>query len=204
MDDVVIDLSNVLIASQGVRTTLLKLRAEHELARYEYTRQVRIAPGEIPHSHPILTLNTLFRDRSALLSVYLHEQMHWYVTWYSYAREAGWNTIWAALCARYPEVPVGYPEGSDTSESSLLHLIVNWLEVEAAAQFLGRPKAIELALKNPVYRALYRIVLDDWNVLAGLYRSNGLTPIRPASAMSADDLILAGRMEEAGVPSTPD
>ena len=79
-----IDLSEAERASNGIKSMLLKLRGEHDLAPFEYTRKVRIAPGEIPHSHPVLTINTMVRDEQPLLSLYLHEQMHWYVTWYSH------------------------------------------------------------------------------------------------------------------------
>jgi hypothetical protein len=61
---------------------------------------------------------------------------------------------------------------------------------------LGRLKAVEVAEKNVVYRGLYRIVLADWNVLAELYRTNALTPIYPATQMTADDLAIAALMDE--------
>jgi hypothetical protein len=191
VDDVAIDLSETQKASEDVRTMLLKVGLDYDLSPYEYTRRVRIAPGEIPHSHPVLTLNTRIREDAALLSSYLHEQMHWYVTWYSHTRHDGWNAIWAELLARYPKVPVAFPEGAHTAHSSYLHLIVNWLEIEAAAQCLGRERAVEIAEKNFVYSGLYRIVLTEWNALAELYRANALTPICPATGMTADDLAIA-------------
>jgi hypothetical protein len=196
-DDVTIDLSEMQNVSERIRTMLLKLRSDHDLSRYEYTRQVRIAPGEIAHSHPVLTLNTMVREDAALLSLYLHEQMHWYVTWYSHTQHDHWKAIWAALLARYPRVPVAFPEGAHTAHSSHLHLIVNWLEVEAAQQFLGRAKAVEIAEKNFVYSGLYRILLADWTALAELYRPNALTPIQAATGMTADDLAIAALMDEA-------
>jgi hypothetical protein len=197
VDEVTIDLTEAQSASERVRTMLLKLSSDYDLSPYEYTRHVRIAPGERPHSHPILTLNTMIREGAALLSLYLHEQMHWYVTWYSHARHDGWHAIWAALLARYPNVPVAFPEGAHTAHSSYLHLIVNWLEIEAAAQFLGRPKSVEIAEKNFVYSGLYRIVLADWDALAELYRAHALAPIPSATAMTASDLAIAARMDEA-------
>ncbi|WNJ91651.1 hypothetical protein [Bosea sp. 685] len=196
-DTVAIDLSETRKVSERIRSMLLKLRADHDLAQYEYTHPVRIAPGEISHSHPVLTLNTMVREESALLSLYLHEQMHWYVTWYSHAHHDGWKTIWAELLHRYPNVPVAFPEGAHSAQSSYLHLIVNWLEIEATAGFLGREKAVEIAARNFVYSGLYRIVLADWDGLAALYASHGLTPIHPATAMADHDLEIAARMDEA-------
>ena len=46
--------------------------------RLEFTKHVRVAPTEIPHSHPVLTLNTQLYNPDEILCLYLHEQMHWY------------------------------------------------------------------------------------------------------------------------------
>ena len=53
-----IDLAETQRAAELVRDLLRKLRSEHDLGRFEYTTRVRVAPGEIPHSHPVLTLNS--------------------------------------------------------------------------------------------------------------------------------------------------
>jgi hypothetical protein len=74
-----LDLDAVRKAGDRVRTRLLRLRREFDLTPFEYTRRVRIAPLEIPHSHPVLTLNTRTEDDHALLCTYIHEQMHWYL-----------------------------------------------------------------------------------------------------------------------------
>jgi hypothetical protein len=64
---------------------------------------------------------------------------------------------------------------------------------------LGRLKAVEIAEKDFVYSGLYRIDLADWNALAELYGANGLTPVYPASQMTADDLAIAAQMDEATI-----
>jgi hypothetical protein len=197
--DITIDLSETQRACDAVRDTLLELAARHDLRRYQYTTRIRIAPGEISHSHPHLTVNTRVRVPEPLLCLYLHEQMHWYVTWYSWARKDGWQAIWKALEERYPDIPTAFPAGAHTRSSSYLHLIVNWLEIQAAAYFLGKAKAIEIATVNFVYSGLYKIVLADWDALAELYEQNGLVPIRAASDMNQEDLDFAARMDEATV-----
>ena len=65
-----IDLGETERAAINIKSMLLKLRGDYDLAPLEYTRKVRIAPGEVPRSHPVLTLNTMARDEHALLSVY--------------------------------------------------------------------------------------------------------------------------------------
>ena len=196
-EDIEIDLAETQRAAELVRDLVRKLRSKHDLERFEYTTRVRVAPGEIPHSHPVLTLNTMLRAEDALLSTYLHEQMHWYVTWYSHARLKGWRAIWKELEESYPTVPVAFPDGAHTLASSHLHLVVNWLEIEAATTFLGREAAVGIASKNFVYSGLYRIVLANWDRLSELYSRHRLVPIRKATDMVDHDLALAARMDEA-------
>src|SRR6516164_7154537 len=85
-----IDLSTVQREAERVRSMLRDLVRRFDLRPFEYSREVRIAPTEIPHSHPRITLNTWVKSEIGLLSTYLHEQMHWYVTWYSHASTPRW------------------------------------------------------------------------------------------------------------------
>ncbi len=198
MDDrITIDLSRAQKSAENVRNILVNLRASYDLGRYEYTKRVRIAPNEIAHSHPILTLNTSLRAENQILCTYLHEQMHWYATWYSHANASGWREIWSVIKQRFPSVPIGFPHGANDEPSSYLHIIINYLEIEVACDMLGPEVARKLAAENFIYRGIYKIVLHDWEPLTALYRSHGLIPIRPATEMSEQDLKLAGLMDEA-------
>jgi hypothetical protein len=194
-----IDLTEARRAAEEVRALLGALRERFDLSPFEFTRAVRVAPGEIPHSHPVLTLNTMTRRDEDLLAVYLHEQMHWALTWWSHARPDAWRALWRDLVARHPDPPVAFPDGARDLASSHLHLIVNFLEIEALAQLLGREKAREIAARQFVYRGLYRIVLDDYAALAELYARAGLLPLSAATSLSAEDLALAACMEEASL-----
>ncbi|MGF3021418.1 hypothetical protein ACQVP2_01130 [Methylobacterium aquaticum] len=198
MDDrIVIDLSAAQALAEKIRDTLVTLRQRHDLGRYEYTKKVRIAPTEPCYSHPVLTLNTSLRAENPILCTYLHEQMHWYLTWYSHLDTPGWQEIWQAIRRMYPSVPVGFPQGAHDEQSSYLHIIVNYLEIAAASDLLGSDIARDLAAKNFIYRGIYETVLRDWEALTALYGSRGLIPIRPATEMSEEDLNLAGLMDEA-------
>ena len=42
------------------------------------TNKVVIENGVIPHSHPVLTMNTRVDDPLELLSTLIHEQLHWF------------------------------------------------------------------------------------------------------------------------------
>jgi hypothetical protein len=100
--EITLDLDTVRRSADHVRDMLIDLRTRFDLASLEYTKQVRIAPLEIPHSHPTLMLNTWVRDELGLLSTYLHEQMHWYLTWYSHAHPLRWRDLFQASMSDIP------------------------------------------------------------------------------------------------------
>jgi hypothetical protein len=53
-----IDLSTAQARAEKIIECIKKLREHHDLRRFEYTNHLRVAPTEIPHSYPVLTLNT--------------------------------------------------------------------------------------------------------------------------------------------------
>jgi hypothetical protein len=192
-----LDLTAARRSAERVRDMLRRLRKSFDLTPFEYCRQVRIAPTEIPFSHPGITLGTWVNDELALLASYLHEQMHWYVTWYSHMHADQWRHILTNLRSRYPQVPTRGPDGASDEFSTYLHLIVNWLEIDATSRFFDRERVIAHARALPYYRWIYRTATDDWGPLGALYADQALVPVRPATDLSSDDLKLAGRADEA-------
>ncbi|MCA3363483.1 MAG: hypothetical protein ING08_01735 [Roseomonas sp.] len=79
-----IDLSHAERNAIALREMLIALRTNYALGPYEYCKEVSIAPTMLPYSHPVIRLNTALVTETALLACYIHEQMHWYVTWYSH------------------------------------------------------------------------------------------------------------------------
>src|SRR5215467_3302302 len=73
-----IDLSVARARAEKIIECIKRLRENHDIRRFEYTKHLRVAPTETPHSHPILTLNTQLHNPDEILCEYLHEQMHWY------------------------------------------------------------------------------------------------------------------------------
>jgi hypothetical protein len=200
-DDFVVrlDLTSAQRSAERVRDMLFRLRKDLDLAPFEYCRKVRIAPLEIPFSHPEITLNSWTNDELALLASYLHEQMHWYVTWFSHVHADAWRDIFARLRERYSQAPAREPEGAPDEFSIYLHLVVNWLEIEATSRFFERERVVAHVRALPYYRWMYRTVTDDWQALAALYADRALVPVRPATGMSPEDLSLAARAEEAPI-----
>jgi hypothetical protein len=192
-----IDLSHAERNAIAVREMLIALSTKYALGPYEYCKEVSIAPGVLPYSHPVIRLNTALITETALLANYLHEQMHWYATWYSHKHTDQWRAVWAALEQRYPDPPIGRGEGADTLFSTHLHLIVNWLEIEALGSLIGAQAAKEHVANMHYYRWIYASVIRDWQALTELYTSHQLVPILPAHEMSPEDLALAARLDEA-------
>lgn len=192
-----IDLSHAERAAMAMRDRLIALRSKYALGAYEYCREVVITPTLLPYSHPVIRLNTALCSETALLANYLHEQMHWYVTWYSHKHADQWRGVWAVLEGRYPDPPIGRGEGADTLAATHLHLIVNWLEIEALGSLIGREAARAHVATLHYYRWIYASVLRDWEALKRLYLSHQLLPILPAHEMSPEDLALAARFDEA-------
>jgi hypothetical protein len=126
----------------------------------------------------------------------LHEQMHWYVTWYSHARAPQWRSLFEQLRERYPSVPTAEAGGANDEFSTYLHLLVNWLEIEAVSQFIERDRVLSHVGALHFYRCIYQTVIDDWEALGALYREQDLLPIRLATEMSVDDLKLAALVDE--------
>ena len=195
--EITVDLAAARRGAERVHTMLLDLRTRFDLASFEYCRQVRIAPTEIPYSHPQITLNSFVRDDLGLLSMYLHEQMHWYVTWFSHAHAAQWRALFEQLGRRYPDPPAADAGGANDGFSTLLHLMVNWLEIDTVSRYIARERVVSHVRSLHFYRWIYCTVIEDRQWLEALYREQALLPIRPATEMSADDLRLAGRMDEA-------
>jgi len=199
-----IDLDHARREGERVAELLAALRRRHDLTRFEYTRLVRIAPGGETFSHPMLTLGNRFADTpDLLLSTYLHEQMHWYLWQLGTPERDPVAPFFDELVRRYPDAPIGLPEGARNYESTYLHLVVNWLEIAATAEFIGRRRAFTLAEAQHTYRWIYRTVLKDWDALGELYERHGLVPIRHADALSAVNAKAARRALNGGSKKRP-
>lgn len=99
---------------------LLNLTQRYNLSPYTFTRRIQIEQGVVPHSHPVLTLNTLHRHTpNLLLATYLHEQMHWKVT----TRVRGSDLI-RAMRSEFPSLPIEFPDGAGSRESTYGHIAV--------------------------------------------------------------------------------
>jgi len=199
-----VDLDHARREAERVRDMLQALRRRHDLSRYEYTRLVRVVPGGDTFSHPMLTLGNRFAENEdLLLSTYLHEQMHWYLWYLGSPDHDPVAPFLDELVRRYPEAPTELPDGARSYEATYLHLVINWLEVAATSEFIGRTRACAVAETQRTYRWIYRTVLRDWDLLAELYERHGVVPIRTAAELVAENAKAAKRRPSGGARKSP-
>jgi hypothetical protein len=155
-----IHLAHGSVTEKQTRKQLESLLANYDLSPWRFTSKIVIDDDAIPHSHPVLTLHTRhLRDDDLLLSTYIHEQSHHYFS----DRAAQTAQAVAELKQRFPGLPVGFPDGGNTLDSSYEHLMVIAFERDGVARLFGELRAHQI-LKfwaDDHYRALYRLVLDQ-------------------------------------------
>ncbi|HEV3470059.1 MAG TPA: hypothetical protein VG148_12110 [Pyrinomonadaceae bacterium] len=157
------------------RDQLQRLLRQHDLSKWLFTKKVVIDRDEgIPHSHPVLTLNTRYtKDDELLLATFVHEQLHWLLEQKSeQARKA-----MAELRGLFPDAPSGPPEGARDQESTYRHLIVCHLEYQAVRELLGelRGRQVIEFWATHHYRWVYRQVLEEGRRIGGVVRKHGLS-----------------------------
>lgn len=179
-----ITLANGSESERQLEKTLLALFDRYGLEKWLYTEQVNLEDDAIPHSHPVLTLTPRTQridygaDPERLLAVYLHEQMHWFLMLEDPARDL--ERLHAELRERYPNLPVGFPDGCRNEFSNYVHIMVNSFEYGGLRELLGDDRARAVIQGHPGYRAIYKLVLRDYADLEHLFTDCGLTlPERP-------------------------
>lgn len=137
---------------------LKQILSEYDLQPWTFTREVVIDEHAIPHSHPVLTLHTRhLNHHDDLLSAYLHEQLHWFLTAHDSATQAAIQD----LMEKYPAVPVGFPEGAQDRDSTYVHLLVCRLEQNADSKLLGSARAEAVIGAQDHYTWIYKTVVKD-------------------------------------------
>ncbi len=153
------------------RAHLIELHDKYDIDQWLFTREVIVEAGVIPHSHPVLTVNTRsIGDDIGTLATYLHEQFHWYGT----QNEDAFNAAIADLRALYPDAPDGPPMGARNQNSTFLHLIICTLEFDAVARLFGETAAREELASKRYYRWIYDQVLENGDPVRDIMRTHGI------------------------------
>jgi hypothetical protein len=159
------------------RDQLQRLLATYDLSPWIYTKSIMIDERAIPFSHPVLTLHTRHaKDDELLLSTFVHEQFHWFLT---ERREATEEAI-ADLRKLFPTVPAGGIAGARDEYSTYLHLLVCYLEQQADLQLLGELKTKQVMdfWATDHYTWVYQTVLSRSRDIGRIMRDRKLMPAR--------------------------
>ncbi len=177
-----IELKNNSPAEQQVKARLERLLKTHDVSKWIVTRSIVIdEKTEIPHSHPVLTLNTRhINDDELLLATFVHEQMHWFVI-------QGQKRLAAAIDEfkkMFPSVPDKGPEGGRDENSTYLHIAVCYLEYRAVRELMGelRAKQVMQFWTTDHYTWIYKTVLERPRDIGNIMFKHQLVPMPPKAA----------------------
>lgn len=168
-----IHLAGVNEREEKVAEVLIGLSQKHDLSPWLFVNQVRIESGVIPHSHPILTLNTRhIENYNQLLAVFLHEQIHRFLAEPQNRKQL--EGALSELRKMYSQVPDARNGGAASEYSTYLHFLVNWLEFDALSNLLGRIEAQEVIEGRDLYEWIYGRVLEDSSDLKSIVTRHDL------------------------------
>lgn len=162
------------------KQNLLHLAQVYDLSPFLYTKKVNIQSKVIPHSHPVLTLNTRNAENpKKILATFLHEELHWWMD------KNSKNTDLAILELKkiYPKAPVVNPK---MKNSTWLHLMVCYLELQALEFYLGKKEARGLVTntmkKDKIYPwVYYQVLYKDFAIKKIVEKHKLIPPILIAS-----------------------
>jgi hypothetical protein len=130
--------------------------AGRDLRRYLMTDLVTVNEeirGGISHPLTLSPGTLLGRDPHAVLSVFLHEQMHW-------IQGPGVDAATTEAATRWPDPPPP-PAGSYDAKSSWLHISICSLEYVSLADVIGEADAIAALRGRLHYSWMYERILAD-------------------------------------------
>jgi hypothetical protein len=156
------------------KQNLFHLAKVYDLKPFLFTKKIHVQSFVVPHSHPVLTLNTRNAEKpNFLLATWLHEEFHWWTS----SKKVETDRAIAELKKLWPTIPKG---GAANLHSTYLHMIVCWLEHRSLVHFLGERDAKEiidtLRTKDKVYPWIYMQVLEKSDVISKVIRKNRLVP----------------------------
>jgi len=157
------------------RKDLEQLFKVYDLSPILFTKEIRIESRVIPHSHPVLTLNTRYAEEPfKLLSMFIHEQLHWWLE----SQSAAFLQAKEELKKLFPVLP---DSGlAKDAHSTYLHLSLCTLEYELLVHYLGTKQANlilkDLIYKDKIYPWIYKEVYKNFKDLKTINEKYGLRP----------------------------
>ncbi len=168
-----IRLKNNSPREQAAADQLRRLLDTHDVSSFVVTYSVMIDEYDAPHSHPILTINAVYLDDdNSALSIFLHEQMHWF----GMILEPNMQAALKDLKTLYPTVPRGRNGGAQDDHSTYVHLLVGVQEFDIMARLVGDKEAERVLRTKPNYRWVYGEVLKNQATLRAITEKHNLNP----------------------------
>ena len=123
-----------------------------------FTDEIIIEEGSVPHSHPVLTLNTRNTNPILVLETFVHEQFHWFAqTHYSYKPCIEHLKKYEDLgdCNKSGKYPNSFWE----------HLIVNWNTRNFLQRVLAKEQVDFIDSQWRAYPLTEKFVKDNFQTL---------------------------------------
>lgn len=118
------------------RQNLEQLLQVYDLVPLLFTYDIHIESRVKSHSHPILTLNTRYAEHpKKLLSVFLHEQLHWWAV----KNKIAMSKAMAEIKMLFPKLPPQIPVKD--APSTYQHFIICFLEYQTMIHYLQKREA---------------------------------------------------------------
>jgi hypothetical protein len=174
-----IELASGSDSEQRLQQRLCKIldRYGSRIERWQFTDKVVLDDKSISHSHPVLTIGTktkAVKTDMGLLAIYLHEQIHWFLS----DHPVRVRRAVRGLRVMYPQVRVGTKEGGARDEkSTYLHLLVCTLEYDALRSIMSKASSTRLLSSKPYYEWIYKTVVQDFERIRHLCVLHGLGPV---------------------------
>ena len=168
-----IDLASGNQSEKKAKELIEGFEKNFNLQPYIFTKNIRIQTMVIPHSHPILTLNTReISDPDKYLSLLLHEQIHWFFA--DKTREEKTQKFIDKMKLKYPIVPSMKDGGASDDNSTYLHFGVCYFEFQAITNYLGQEKAETIFKTETVYSWIRKEILSDQGFIKNMLEETGL------------------------------
>ena len=178
-----ISLANSTPNEVKVKAQLERLLKTYDMSKWIATPSIIIdEKTTIPHSHPVLTINTRhIKDDELLVSTFVHEQMHWFVD----RDEKKLEAAMVELKKMFPDAPAGPPEGARDQASTYLHVGVCYLEYRALRELMGELKAKQVMefWSTDHYKWVYRTVLERPRDIGTIMFKYDLVPTEPKKSL---------------------
>jgi hypothetical protein len=149
------------------RQNLEQLFQVYHLKPFLFTHDLQIQSQVVPHSHPVLTLNTRFAEQpNKLLSAFIHEQLHWWAK----SKSESMDKAVLEMKVLFPQFP---KDG--------LHIIICFLEYKSMIHFVGKKEANKVLKdfinKDKIYPQIYTQVYLKYKPIEIIVNKYSLSPL---------------------------